>query len=153
MECEASSPQSRQKVSTLDCENVVIFLLSHSLKCDSYEKPKFLKRNNFLTRSHAANTRYQNWRQQAKKWLNWNLPTGTHLIVSGSISFRWFEDAWKMLLLLMFILFSLLHKRIVDIFESANFHNSRQFHWFFHLSIQDFNPQKQLMLRSQCFDF
>lgn len=40
----------------------------------------------------------------------------THLMVSGSISFRWFDDAWKILLLLMFILFSLLHNRIVDIF-------------------------------------
>lgn len=43
------------------------------------------------------------------------LSGGTHLIVSGSISFKWFDDAWKMLLLLMFMLFSLLHRRIVDI--------------------------------------
>lgn len=73
------------------------------------------------------------------KFHAWKRSSQTHLIVSGSISFRWFDDAWKMLLLLMFILFSLLHNRIVDIFFRANFTTSFTCSWLWLSFFSRFN--------------
>lgn len=107
-------------------------LLSHSLKRGCYAS---LKRNSSgLARNSCSLIRRTG---------------GTHLIVSGSISFKWLDDAWKMLLLLMFMLFSLLHKRIVDI--SAQSYTALRFSAVLHLSIQDCNPQSPLLGRSQRF--
>lgn len=103
----------------------------------------FLKRNNFSRSLILVHTRYHQ-RSGLEEFL-----INAHLIVSGSISFRWFVDDWKMLLL--FMLFSLLHNRIVDIFIRSKFTILLFSPCLFMLSLQDYIPQYIWYIKSQCF--
>lgn len=120
-EAPRKAGKSRRHARSWKCGSFRNVVLSHSLKRGCYGRRASLKRN---SSDSCTLIRHSG---------------GTHLIVSGSISFKWLEDAWKMLLLLMFMLFSLLHNRIVDI--SAQFRTALWFSAFLHLSIRDRNPR------------